>query len=126
MPNVRRLAEFLQELRDVLTEKRGIDTPVYISSGYRCFALNVAIGGSARSKHMSALCADITVPGMSTLELALFIQGSMGGKYDQLIHEFGRWVHVGLSEVDLRGQSMTSKHDSEGNTIYLPGLLRVA
>lgn len=132
MPNIRRLAEFLQELRDNLSEKLEKDTPINVSSGYRCFDLNVEIRGSWRSGHMSALCADISVPGMSSLELALFIQSTMGGKYDQLINEFGRWVHVGLSEEgdSLRGQSITATHKPKKGggveTIYLPGLLRVA
>lgn len=131
MGNIRRLADFLQELRNNLTEKLGKDTPVNVSSGYRCYILNVLVGGSERSGHLSALCADISVPGMSPLELALFIESTMGGKYDQLIHEFGEWVHVGLSEEGeaLRGQNITAMLEpvKGGGTkvVYLPGLLRV-
>ena len=55
LPNVRRL---IAEVLDPLREWYG--KPVYINSGYRCEALNKAVGGSATSDHMKGRAADIT------------------------------------------------------------------
>ena len=125
--NLFRLAAFLQELRDLLTVYLGKDAPIIVSSGFRCRALNSRIGGSPTSAHMKANAADISCPLMTPLELALFIEREMSSKYyDQVIHEFGRWVHVGLADIGHRArlQSLTAKKEG-GRTIYLPGLRKV-
>ena len=123
--NLNRLAHFLQELRDNLSLYMRKDTGIIISSAYRCPALNKAIGGSPTSAHPKALAADIHVNALTPLELALFIEREMQScGYDQVIHEFGRWVHVGLADLNVaepRLQSLTATREN-GRTIYLPGL----
>lgn len=37
-----------------------IDIPIYVNSGYRCAALNTAVGGSDNSQHTRGLAADIS------------------------------------------------------------------
>ena len=52
LDNLKRLAELLQECRDLLA------VPIYINSGYRCLALNQAVGSSSTSQHLKGCAAD--------------------------------------------------------------------
>lgn len=70
--------------------------PLVVSSGYRCQALNTAVGGSDKSAHMYGLAADINVPGISPYDLGLAIMKA-GIKFDQIIHEYGEWVHIAVA-----------------------------
>ena len=90
------LANWLQRLRDKLGEHFGEETPVIISSGYRNPRLNRIAGGARGSFHSKGLAADIRVGRMSTAELTTFIIENFSD-YDQVIEEYGRWVHVGLA-----------------------------
>src|ERR1051325_8425715 len=38
------------------------DGPIHVTSGYRCLALNTAIGGAHDSMHIQGLAADILCP----------------------------------------------------------------
>lgn len=69
--------------------------PIVVTSGYRCAALNKAVGGAADSYHVKGLAADINRPGSTPYEFGQDIIAA-GIEFDQLIHEFGRWVHIGL------------------------------
>ena len=83
----------LQPLRDLLVE------PIYIRSGYRCLALNEAVGGSSTSQHMRGEAADIKVDGLDAEGLARFILNS-GLGFQQLIYyaeSRGGHVHISLS-----------------------------
>jgi zinc D-Ala-D-Ala carboxypeptidase len=90
--NLRRLAETLEDVRDVLG-----GVPILISSGYRSPALNAAIGGAKNSRHMLGLAADLTAPSFGTVMQVARAIATSDIVYDQVIHEFGTWVHFGLS-----------------------------
>lgn len=76
--------------------------PVLISSGYRSPVLNASVGGSKNSQHMYGLAADFSCPGFgSPLAIAHAIKAS-DIDFDQLIHEFGSWVHVSFSHNPRR------------------------
>lgn len=60
--------------------------PTKVSSGYRCYLLNKAIGGSTTSQHMEGKAADIHVEGMTTEELFQYIIANFS--FDQCIQEF--------------------------------------
>jgi len=54
--NIVRLCKaILQPLRDAL------QCPIHVTSGYRCKALNAAVGGVPNSQHMYGLAADIVL-----------------------------------------------------------------
>ncbi len=92
--------------------------PILISSGYRSPALNKAVGGSKTSAHMEGFAADFTAPAFGTpLQVARAISAA-GIAYDQLIHEFGVWVHIGLRAGALRKEDLSIF----SGTGYLPGL----
>lgn len=86
-----------------------LGAPLIISSGYRCLALNRKLRSDDTSAHVQGLGADFTCPGFGTpLEIALRLasrRDEIG--FDQLIHEFGRWVHVGFRLKDPRGELLT-------------------
>ncbi|MFQ6571714.1 D-Ala-D-Ala carboxypeptidase family metallohydrolase [Pseudomonas sp. UM16] len=110
--NLRRLCVLLEQVR------RLIDQPIVVSSGYRCPALNRAIGGSSRSAHMQGLAADVNVPGLTPKAFARRVADSPL-MFDQLILEYDQWVHLGLSSLPERRQLLTIRK----GTGYLPGLV---
>jgi zinc D-Ala-D-Ala carboxypeptidase len=96
MGNAKALAERLQIIRDVLR------VPVYISSGYRCEALNKAVGGAYTSQHLLCLAADIYADGYTASQLFGAIQ-KMNISYDQLIIErvgLKEWVHISVQPYE--------------------------
>lgn len=93
LPNVRKLAEQLQVLRDHLKE------PIRINSAYRHKAYNARIGGKPNSQHLTASAADITVRSMSPRKLK--------GVVERLIKQKKLWfggigLYPGFLHVDIR------------------------
>lgn len=118
--NLRRLCvDVLQPYRDA------VGLPVVITSGYRPPKLNKLIGGSTTSAHPYGRAADLIVPGITPFEVCEQMR-ALGLPYDQLIHEFGQWVHVGISkeEDDIRLQELTAAR-RKGRTVYELGIRRV-
>jgi len=112
--NLRALASALQQVRDVLGNR-----PIVVTSGYRSPVLNRVVGGSRNSAHVHGWAADFTCPGYGRpLEICRAIAAA-GLPYDQLIHEFGRWVHL---SVDPRMRRDVLTIDRSGTR---PGLLEV-
>lgn len=97
LANLERTCAYLEIARAAIQEHFGDDKVVIVTSGYRSQAVNQAVGGVPTSAHCFGRAADIHVPGVMVLELAQFLAANLAG-YDQLIHEFGTWVHVGLAE----------------------------
>ena len=99
-----------------------------INSGYRGEALNKAVGGSAKSQHCKGQAADIEVPGVSTFEVAKWIERHTD--FDQVILEFytpgipdSGWVHVTYNTEGNRKKSLTASKVG-GKTHYSLGLNR--
>ena len=119
--NILRLAWFLETLRAKLNAHYG-KTFINVSSGYRCEELNTAIGGSKTSSHVQGFAADINVPGLKPIVVARFIANNMADEgFDQVIHEFGRWVHVSICDFP-RYEKLTAIKEN-GKTIYKDGLI---
>jgi hypothetical protein len=108
--NLRRLAQTLEQARVLLGGK-----PMQITSGYRCPALNRAVGGVASSAHLAGLAADFVCPKFGApLDVVRKLAAS-NLAFDQLIHEGGRWVHIGLAAdgVKPRRQVLTARFSGE-------------
>ena len=104
----------LQPLRNAL------NAPVVISSGFRCPALNRAIGGAVDSQHLEGKAADITCPQMSTDELFRRVIG-LQLPIDQIIYEGGResvWVHVSFDPGKARGDILRATFPPAGGVSY--------
>ena len=105
--------------------RKAVGLPIKISSGYRCPALNTAVGGSKTSAHCLGLAADFTVAGMTPRQVCEKIVAA-GIVVDQLILENisatnpdGVWVHVGLSTTKNRQEVLTMKAGK-----YYTGLIK--
>lgn len=117
-----RVAQFLEQVRALAKTTYGPDKVIIVTSGYRSPAVNEAVGGVGTSYHCVGLAADIHCPGVAVLDLAKLIEQKLIG-YDQLIHEFGTWVHVGLPVLNAtpRHQSLTiGGHPTTTRTGLLP------
>lgn len=92
MPALIRTAQGLEAVRVRLG-----CAPIIVTSGYRSKAVNAAVGGTAGSQHMRGEAADIIVPRFGgPTEVATALRDG-GIEYDQLILEYGRWVHISFS-----------------------------
>lgn len=78
---------------DVLEPFRALVGPLRVNSGYRCVALNTAIGGAQASYHVDGLAADL-FPTVSGLVEAYEKLAASDILFDKVILEFGRWIHV--------------------------------
>lgn len=121
----------LQRLCNLVLEpvREYVERPIVITSGYRPEWLNNVVNGSKTSAHMSGCAADIIAPGMPASVLAnriAFMAAMLGDvmQIDQLILEFGRWVHIGIAEEgnEPRGELLTARY-VDGRTVYDPGII---
>jgi len=79
--------------------------PVFVSSGYRCFVLNVKVGGAANSQHMTGQAADISVGDKPANKKLFDMIAKSNIPYDQLIDEHQyQWVHISYSTSYNRKQ----------------------
>jgi hypothetical protein len=92
------------------------DKPLHISSGYRCPELNTLIGGSATSQHMQGEAADFEVEGVSVPDVFWRILTS-DIPFDQLIAEYGEWIHVSY-RVNGRREALVALKNADGETEY--------
>ena len=114
MANLKKTAALLEQVRAALG-----GVPILVSSGYRSPELNKAIGGAKASAHMLGLAADFTAPAAGTvLQVAKKIAAA-GIEFDQLIYEYGTWVHIGLREGAPRRETLSIFK----GTGYLKGIL---
>lgn len=83
--------------------------PIYISSGYRCPALNKAVGGKPTSQHLRGEAADLQVRGVKNLR-KLYRMIKDHGVFDQLLYETNksgvRWIHVSYKQSGNRRQAI--------------------
>jgi hypothetical protein len=93
-----------------------IGKPLSVDSGFRCEALNAAVGGAKDSQHKLGEAADILPPAGMTNE-ELFEITAKNIPFDQLIQE-GTWVHASYREV-CRGQMLQATF-IEGKAHYTP------
>jgi hypothetical protein len=90
LENLKRLAEFLEELKVVLGGK-----PIMVNSAFRSKAVNDAVGSKDTSQHRIGCAADIRVPAMTPDQVVRAVIASDLG-YDQVIREFDRWTHISI------------------------------
>lgn len=96
LPIAQDTAAMLERIRQHLSQRAGREIPIQITSGYRCLALNAAIGSNPTSDHPKALAADWKAPEFGTpLQICRVLAPLVDVLgIGQLIHEFGSWVHT--------------------------------
>lgn len=114
------LANLTRLCADILEPVRAkFGLPVRVTSGWRPFAYNAAIGGAKGSDHVHGRAADIRVMDgnnkpweLNTLEAFDYIRIALAGKYGQLILEDHRvrlanpgkfWIHVAIPSAKHPG-----------------------
>lgn len=81
--------------------RAALGAPIKISSWYRCEELNTAVGGSKTSAHTKGWAVDCTAAGMTPYELCRRVIG-MGVDFDQIIYEYGRWMHISFDPANRK------------------------
>lgn len=111
--NLRALCEMvLQPLRDKL------NVPITVTSGYRCERLNKRVKGAKNSEHLFGQAADIKIHNFSTKQITdLIIE--MDLPFNQVIEEFGVWVHVSHNSTPFNKKQALSARRVNGRTRYL-------
>lgn len=114
------IARNLARLCDALLEptRTLLGVPMHSNSGYRCFKLNVLVGGSQTSAHMDGRADDFFPIGMTLQEAFDRIRHSEI-PFDQLLLECNTWIHIGMAkdgEIPRRQAMLAS--GSPGKWVY--------
>jgi hypothetical protein len=113
LENMKITANGMEAIRKLLGK------PIRVNSWLRLPEVNVAVGGSKISSHMDGWAVDFVCPAFGDpYAVAKAIEAS-GIKYSQLIHEFGRWVHISFAP-DMKQQTLTIFRPQNK---YLAGIL---
>lgn len=87
------LRALVENVLDPLREAWG--APIHVNSGYRCAALNKAVGGVPTSQHILGEAADITVGTRAKNQRLYALLRQLNLPVDQAINEHDfRWIHV--------------------------------
>lgn len=112
-----RLKGLAQALENIRAE---LNRPLILTSGWRCSALNgVTPGSSPTSAHPLGYAADCHTSGLTPFELCNFVAHLPGLRFDQIIYEYGSWMHL---SIDPRARRMLLTKKS-GQAGYLEGLV---
>lgn len=107
-------AKKMEQVRQIL------GSYIEVSSWYRSPALNKAVGGASKSAHMSGYAVDFNCRSFGSpfnvcrrlVERRDFL------RYDQLIHEYGSWVHISFAPTERMEELSIFK-----GTGYLRGII---
>lgn len=96
-PNAEAERNLMRLCWDFLEPIRAQFGPMRVTSAYRCAALNALVGGSPTSSHMTGRAGDLQFvdPAVRLKRVVDWLQTSPL-LFDQVIYEFGAWVHVGI------------------------------
>ena len=95
------LAQLVGNVLDPLREAWG--APLYVTSGYRCPALNRAVGGVPHSQHILGQAADVTTGTIDGNRRLWQLLQSLKLPVDQVINEHGfRWLHISYGPRNRR------------------------
>lgn len=102
------VVDHLQELVSTILDplRRDWGSPIKVTSGYRCPALNKAVGGSSNSAHKCGYAADIQPVNGELDKFINFCKDWFKShkdilSWDQVILEksvYTQWVHIGLKD----------------------------
>lgn len=105
---VRNMNVLVLRLLDPLRELWG--APLTVTSGYRCEALNRAVGGVSTSHHLRGMAADLVTAANTAADNARLMRVLVhsGLRWTQAILERNRrgatWLHVSYDESRLRNE----------------------
>ena len=111
--NLYKLAMEMEDVRELLNNK-----PIFVSSGYRCLALNELLGSKKTSAHTKGLAADFTCRQFGTPNEIVFALINSSIPYDQVILEFNRWVHISFCEDQETPRRQALIINKQGTMLY--------
>jgi hypothetical protein len=103
-PDERQLAN-MKSAAEQLEVVRNVSGALRVNSWLRLPNVNVAVGGSKVSSHMDGWAIDCSSTAYTPYELCQIVLKN-GIKFDQCIHEYGRWMHLSFAP-EMRQQSLT-------------------
>ena len=113
LENIKRLAEFLEQLKTVLGGK-----PIMVNSAFRSKQVNDAVGSKDTSQHRIGCAADIRVPSMTPDQVVRAVIAS-DLAYDQVIREFDRWTHISIPNEEARSpRKQALIIDKQGTRVF--------
>lgn len=90
--------------------------PILVSSGYRSPEVNRAVGSTAKkSQHMEGCAVDFTAPQFGTPRKIVEAVKASAIRYDQLILEYDRWVHISFVKGANRKQALVIDNSGTRN-----------
>lgn len=98
--NLTFLANELEYVRNILS------APMLVSSGYRSYALNDHLGSKRTSSHCKGLAVDFISPSFGNPHSVVEAIVLANINYDQVILEYGRWVHLSFHPIKPRKQAL--------------------
>ena len=114
LENLKRLAEFLEEVKAALGGR-----PVMVNSAFRSKQVNDAVGSKDTSQHRIGCAVDFRVPKLTPDEVVRIII-SAGLPYDQVIREFDRWTHVSIPNTpDAKPRNQALIIDKQGTRPFV-------
>ena len=123
LPQANLTAQMMERIRAFLSARADHDVPVSPSSGYRCLALNRAIGSGDGSDHPKMMAVDFRAPAFGS---PLVICRALAPEMDrlglgQLIYEH-TWVHVSSRIPD---KAINRVLTIQGPKRYAAGILEI-
>ena len=113
LENIKRLAEFLEQLKTVLGGK-----PIMVNSAFRSKQINDAVGSKDTSQHRIGCAADIRVPSMTPDQVVRAVIAS-DLEFDQVIREFDRWTHISIPNEAARSpRKQALIIDKQGTRVF--------
>lgn len=112
--NIQKTASQMELVRSLLG-----DHPIKVSSWFRCDEVNKLVGGVATSAHAKGLAVDFTCPDFGSILDVCQKLATSDIQFDQLIWEFGSWVHIGFCNCPQPRKQILTIHKG-GN--YINGL----
>jgi hypothetical protein len=103
-PNEQQL-ENMKSAAGHLEGVRNVTGLLRVNSWLRLPDVNVAVGGSKVSSHMDGWAIDCSSSTHTPYELCELVKNT-GIKFDQMIHEYGRWMHISFAP-EMRQQELT-------------------
>ena len=76
------------------------NSPVIVTSGYRCEVHNKNVGGAPKSKHIEGIAADIKVKGVPPSKVFEFLDDTFPNSYG--IGLYSGWVHIDTRPTKAR------------------------
>jgi len=112
LANLKRLAEFLEQVKTVLGGK-----PIMVNSAFRSKQVNDAVGSKDSSQHRIGCAADFRVPAMTPDQVVKAIIAA-NLPFDQVIREFDRWTHISIPKVGAAPRKQALIIDKAGTRLY--------